>query len=66
MSWTLPPNGDIGRMEVDWLTKRVEDLTAVNKLYVLLYKLEPRRFPFGGLRIKEDELSLAARYYSKP
>lgn len=66
MSWTLPPNGDIGRIELDWLSKRVADVSAVNKLYVLLYKLEPRRFPFAGMMSDKNELSLAARYYSRP
>lgn len=64
MSWTLPPNGDIGRIDIDWLSTRMENITAVNKLYVLLHKLEPRRFPFGGM--VDSNLQMAQKYYSRP
>lgn len=61
MSQTLPPNQDIGRVEIDWFIKRVEDTQHYSNLIQFLMKLDKR--------FKKDpwvEVRLAQRYFSRP
>lgn len=62
MSWTLPPNQDIGRIDIDWLTKQVEDTRHRTNLWRFLYKLDKRFGPVDPW----GEVRLAQRYFSRP
>lgn len=64
MSWTLPPNGDVGRIDIDWLTQRLEKQQAINNLLKFLFKIDPTRF--GKKMFVEDEILQAHRYFSRP